>query len=247
MTETRTIPWIKIGAESLAIVASILLAFAINAWWATRQDRVEEQRILVSLDWEIQQNLQRVERELSYRNAVILSILELFDAAAGNVRLEPDAIDKLIGDITWWADGEYSRGAIDELIQSGKLSLIKNNDLRQLLASLPYLYEVTRQAELQDKDGARGTVNPYLSANAAFSQIANTMTEGRPGTGELSTAPAYPAIEVQDHSWLIGDREFLGILVREHWDHLDAIWFLESLRSESERAIELIEQETDRG
>ena len=36
-------------AEGAAIVVSILLAFAIDAWWEERQERTEEQQILLDL------------------------------------------------------------------------------------------------------------------------------------------------------------------------------------------------------
>ena len=43
------IPWGRLIAEGGAIVVSILLAFAIDAWWEERQERVEEQQILQDL------------------------------------------------------------------------------------------------------------------------------------------------------------------------------------------------------
>ena len=41
MTETQNIPWKRTAVEAAAIVASILLAFAIDAGW---QEYVEDQR-----------------------------------------------------------------------------------------------------------------------------------------------------------------------------------------------------------
>ena len=242
MARAQGISWPRIGAESAAIVASILLAFAIDAWWADHQARSEEQRLLTGLLSEFQRNLDRIEEELNYRNAVIESILEIFDAAAGKISLQPESVDELIGDLTWWADSQYSQGALNELLQSGKLSLIEDNELRELVASLPFLYSLTIQAESQDMETARNVINPFLSANASLSQIANTMGSGRPGTGELPTAPVYPQSERQDHSWLVENREFQGILIREHWDHLDAISRVHSLQSELENGVQLIDR-----
>lgn len=37
MTDTRKVPWKRISVEAVAIVGSILLAFAIDAWWDERQ------------------------------------------------------------------------------------------------------------------------------------------------------------------------------------------------------------------
>ena len=42
----RQIPWLRIGAEGVAIVVSILLAFGILAAWESMQDRQSERRAL---------------------------------------------------------------------------------------------------------------------------------------------------------------------------------------------------------
>lgn len=39
MTESRIIHWKRIAVEAAAIVISILLAFAIDAWWVEKKDR----------------------------------------------------------------------------------------------------------------------------------------------------------------------------------------------------------------
>ena len=49
MTETKTVPWKRLSIEAAAIVASILLAFAIDAWWEERALRIEEQQVLQGL------------------------------------------------------------------------------------------------------------------------------------------------------------------------------------------------------
>lgn len=40
------IPWLRIAAEGPVVVASILLALAIDTWWAERQERREEREEL---------------------------------------------------------------------------------------------------------------------------------------------------------------------------------------------------------
>jgi len=46
MTETQSIPWKRISVEAAAIVASILMAFTIDAWWSDRQ-RDEAERVVL--------------------------------------------------------------------------------------------------------------------------------------------------------------------------------------------------------
>ncbi len=231
------------SAEGAAIVVSILLAFSIEAWWDDHQDRAEEQRIFVGLKSEFEQNLGLIEIELSYRNAVINSILKIFDASVAPASLEPEVLDGLIGDVTWWESIIYSRGAIDGLLQSGGLSLIKNEDLRRALASMPSRYENTAAAELNDEYTTLNVITPFLNTHSSLSQIANTMAKGRPGTGQASTPPVYPVGEPRDHTGLLGDPEFLGILVQEHWNHLGAIRAYESLKAVLQNSIRLMDLE----
>ena len=235
------VPWLRVVSESVAIVFGILLAFSINAWWQDLQNRGEEHQLLESLRTELQSNLNRIEVELSYRDAVVESIAKLIEAADGRASIEPQELDALIGDMTWWADADYARGVIEQITQGGKLSLVEGDELRREIASLPHLYEVTRQIEADDKDITRNVINPFLSANAGFSQIANTMTNGRPGTGELPTEPIYPNRSRRDHSYLLQSEEFQAILVRTHWDHLAAIDFLNALHKTLEHGVELID------
>jgi len=243
MPNTNNIQWKRISAEGAAIVLSILLAFSIQAWWDDHQDRAEEQGILLGLKSEFEQNLGLIEIELSYRDAVVDSILKIFDASVARTSLEPDVFDELLGDLTWWQNIAYSRGAIDGLLQSGGLSLIENEELRRVLASMPSRYDSTTRSELNDKDTTRNVVIPFLNSHSSLSQIANTMAKGRPGTGMTPTPPIYPIAEQQDHTALLRDPEFLGILIQEHWDHLEAIVAYKSLKAALENSIRLIDLE----
>ncbi len=243
MANTNNIQWKRMSAEGAAIVVSILLALSIEAWWADRQDRAEEQGIFLGLKSEFEQNLGLIEIELSYRSAVVGSILKIFDASVARTSLEPDELDELIGDVTWWQNIEYSRGSIDGLLQSGGLSLIENEELRRVLASMPSRYDFTTAAELNDQDTTLNVIIPYLNTHSSLSQIANTMAKGRPGTGKEQTPPIYPVGEPQDHAGLLRDPEFLGILVQEHWAHLGAITAYESLRAALENSVRLIDLE----
>ncbi len=237
------IPWLRVFVEGVVIVGSILLAFGLQAWWDDHQDRAEEQRIFVGLKSEFEQNLGLIEIELSYRNAVINSILKIFDASVAPTSLEPEVLDGLIGDVTWWESIRYSRGAIDGLLQSGGLSLIENENLRLVLASMPSRYDDTAAAELNDEYTTLNVITQFLTTHSSLSQIANTMTKGRPGTGQASTPPVYPVGEPRDHTGLLGDPEFLGILVQEHWNHLGAISAYESLKAVLQNSIRLMDLE----
>ena len=56
MSEYERIPWTRLYIEAAAIVASILLAFAIDAWWADRLERREMVLVLDRLSAEFEAN-----------------------------------------------------------------------------------------------------------------------------------------------------------------------------------------------
>jgi len=230
MTRYQEIPWLRIGAESAAVVASILLAFAIDAWWVDGQERAEEQRLLVALRAEVQNNLLELDAQLVYRNAVAESASTLLDAAAGNIKLEPRDLDRHLGSLTWWGGADWSTGVVTGLLQGGKLSLIENESLLILIASLPDEFDQVQRIELQDYETFRNVLMPYLYENALVPQLSNAQPSS-PGIGDFSQ-PRLPIGGQRDHSHLIEDEHFIGILAHKHWDQNDTIFVYAGFREE---------------
>ena len=56
MRVDHDIAWPRLIAESVAIVASILLAFAIDAWWDVQQTFAVEQELLSNLEVGLEEN-----------------------------------------------------------------------------------------------------------------------------------------------------------------------------------------------
>ena len=242
MTSRISVSWTRLAAESVAIVASILLAFTIDAWWANRADRIEEAEMLRSLQREFEQNLVALDEQLAYRNAVRVSTNQILEAAAGQIELEPAEFDRLLGDILWSGWVDLSTGALQSLLQSGKLSLIENRELREHLAALPHWTDNT--AKLEDFELLRfdADINPYLSEHANLPQIYNTHG-GQPGVGANPNPSIQPTGEKQDHTYLLQDPKFVGMIATEHVDHNDATYGYEVLKEKIETAIRIIESE----
>ena len=58
---TRRLPWTRIVAEGVVIVASILLAFAIDRWWEGRRDAAAETALLADLRGELVRNVDDID------------------------------------------------------------------------------------------------------------------------------------------------------------------------------------------
>jgi hypothetical protein len=244
MNKLRQLPWLRISAEGVAIVVSILLAFAIQAWWEGRKERDEQDTILAAISVEIAANLAAIHCELQYRAAAKENIQLILELSSTEHVSQYDEIDQLLANLIWWGDIDFASGALDSLIQGGRLPIIQSASLRQRLAELPDRYASVDRLERQTYESMHNRVAPYLLENAFFPQIATGWVKGRPGCAGTSQSPSeYSSTLTTDHTELLDDPEFLGILVLRQADHDDAISGYTGLRSVLNDLIESIDSE----
>jgi hypothetical protein len=172
MNETNNIAWNRLFIEAAAIVGSILLAFAIDAWWEGRNEVEQERRLLAALLVEFEQNGEllrqaRAQYEHSYMDSLrILDYLQDGAASIGYAEFEKPFRGLLkAGTI------HLKSGAHDGLLGSGDLSLIRDENLRNRLAAWPsYLKEWS-----EEQDAVflyvHSELVPFLSASVRLRNI----------------------------------------------------------------------------
>ena len=135
MKESQEIPWKRIFVEATAIVASILLACGIEAWWQNRTDRFVEAQYLQAMRADLLRSLVLLdENEATQRRQV--GYLESLLLTNGDTPYS-DELRR------WLDDGLFNVGtyqpqisALHELESSGQTQIIQNQDLRRALASV---------------------------------------------------------------------------------------------------------------
>lgn len=146
MTDRQKVPWARLGVESVAIVASILIAFAIDTWWDDREDREHERIYLESLRQEFTDGLAAAASSEELRHVTVAAHESLVAQIQG-ARRAPD------GDLyTWISLASYPiqynppRAVFNDLVASGGTLLIRSDELRLALArfdqELVYLKDV---------------------------------------------------------------------------------------------------------
>ena len=131
------ISWSRVIVEGAVIVASILLAFAIDTWWDNRDRAAQLAEDLRSVAKEMETNRDLLALDVTRLRRYISgteSLLQLLDA-------HPDAPTVLVQDTMAfyamaWHTMDPSLGAVDALLASGRLSAIRNPRLRVLIAGL---------------------------------------------------------------------------------------------------------------
>jgi hypothetical protein len=137
----------RLLVESFAVVVSILLAFAIDASWDDRRERIEEEALLAGVLSEFEQNIEEVATQLERVQAArdrLRRYPDLAEMTGGMVDAD-SAYTVLVQPVIRSYTSELSDGFLNATITSGKLALIKDIELRALLAQTTSIDENTSE------------------------------------------------------------------------------------------------------
>jgi len=252
MTTTR--PFGRIGPmtwlvlQGVATVVSILLAFGIDAWWDQRNAAAEKNLMLESVKDEMLSDLTWVKHECAYRKASVDSVEILLKAvAAGRYEDTERTLDRRLADMTWYSGLLFSTGAVDSLLSSGRAAAIEDTKLRAFLAGYPAAVAWLSDLGRRDKKTMLEVLTPFLSRNANLLQISNeSYRHGMPPDGVLAEpARVIPLSETSDHTPLVKNPEFAGVLLQKLWIDVDVQSYLcGGLDKAFDEAVRRIDQET---
>ena len=166
MHDENAIAWRKIGLEGAVIVVSILLAFAIDAWWEERNARDAELEQLARVAQELDANTQRLQRKLKVVERSIAGTEELISWMGP----EPVDVDPEVYHAIWFkffSIGMYSvlRGAAQEYLANGTAGNTRHAAIRDALSrwhtaadDLEEQYSLLRVAHARINDYAEDSV-----------------------------------------------------------------------------------------
>lgn len=196
--------WGRWLTEGLVIVISILLAFAIDAWWDERAEAVAERR---SLDQFIDE-MDLYERLLGQADETtrraISATETLLDAIHTQSPMEAGAFEASVREITYMYHLGEATPTFDRLLSAGNLGQLGSADLRRSLANLGNLLGVLRRFENLESEFLEHQLRPYLVRHVDLYRI-------RP---PKSDDPEPPASRFEGQSEeILDDREFSNLLL----------------------------------
>ena len=212
------------------MVASILLAFAIDAWWGNRLENDAKNTMLRAIREDMLDNQRWLKEERVYRVAARESDQALLRAiAAGSYEDTEKTLDHRLSDLLWFSGPGDTSGMVEGLLSGGHLAAIEDEALRRALTSFPGVAQQFLAVSEQDKATFTEVLTPFLSRNASLPQISNvSFKEGRPGDGwGADPEGIVPAGKVVDHSHLLRNQEFAGIITRKLWNDSDVLFNVE--------------------
>ena len=246
MSNSQQIPWKRISVEAAAIVASILLAFAIEAWWQQHSDEEQEQELLQALLDDFTSTKEEISDWRNFHIAVESSTKTLLKLAISNdSSLAEDELRKLISDLNWFdRKPHFVTGALNSLINGGDLSRIRDDTLRRLLADWPTQIESAESMQRQDYEFFIDVIAPFLRANVNLPQLASGRSVVRPGQDQI----VFPKIDVDitgEYSFhqLLVNEEYQNILMQKTWIQFDILQEIDRVDLLLDKTITLLNNE----
>ena len=214
------------AGEIFVVVAGVLIAFGLNAWWAERSARIEEQTHLRALVDDFEQNVGIYAKLLEREEGTVKSSLELLKLA----RTEPDAEVAIVWPLI---DGVFSSlrfepdlDTYQALVNSGGLTLIRDDELRSDLAGF-----------------AQRALNPYSERFA--DQLYMSFTTRFIGGLQYSGVVAQEASPPQAYGELLRDPVFQEHLAFRYLIERDVAADYRELLAEARDILEQLRAEID--
>ena len=143
MEKNKTGKYLKYAiGEILLVIIGILIAVSINGWNEDRKLYKEEQAILKDLKQEMELNLKTLEIVIEQHEESMQAakeIRELFNDRDAFKKMPANTFQRLVWQMETNFTYDPQNGILNSLINSGRLSLFSNKELKYLLASFKEL------------------------------------------------------------------------------------------------------------
>ena len=181
------IQWRRILAEGFVIVASILLAFGIDAGWGERQERIDAREYLAALLVDLEEVIDQAEGSIADNNALDEVLRGLLESLAG-LETPPDSLlTEVIRRAMGAAQIQANLDSYTELVSSGGVTTIRNPEVRRSLARLRYS---------MDFESRVGYSNPY-AIQALFGPVYEAAARDDPAWPRIAAMVARQGLSLR--------------------------------------------------
>ena len=167
--------------EIILVVIGILIALSINNWNENRKNTVIEKDTLMSLKSDLESALIQLDNKLRQNNAYKTSDSILLDVIHLKKEISQDSLENLALGHIWSPSFDPELGTLNEILSSGKMSIIKSIPLRKHISSwnkyLDELIEVDDKLAYFDLQVKTPLYSKYLPYKNFYSKIANNTND----------------------------------------------------------------------
>jgi len=227
--------------ESVAIILSILLAFAIDAGWDEFKERNREKAFLVSLLSDYKEARSRIEESTdAHMNFIALGRQLLGFYGGDSPNIEPEALETMLAAVFYDFNTLYlPSGSRDALFASGDIEIISNEKLRSMLAAWPTIVADASEDDSLMIYEVMNNMAPYLNGKVRTRNIIRF-------TSSKTAAEFIPPIGPVNYDVLWDDPMFDNLVTFRIMNETYAIMENHKLSKAADEIIQVIEKELGR-
>jgi len=155
--------WNRFAEEVVSIVIGILLALAANAGYQYLADRASEREMLRALRGEFAADVTELGADQSYRTRKLAAIDLLTVVRTGTAKIPPpDTLANALQEILDYRFYTASHPVLDDALMTGRLELIRSDDLRQALMVFGQARSRIGVIEQREREFVASQLEPYL-------------------------------------------------------------------------------------
>jgi hypothetical protein len=226
--------------ESVAIILSILLAFAIDAGWDAIKERSQEKAYLVSLLSDFKETRSRINESTDAHMRFIDSASQLLGIHGSDApNIESEALENMLSAVFFnWQSLFLPSGSRDALFASGDIEIIDKEELRAMLAAWPSVVADAAEDDSLIANDIMNNLAPYLHSKI---RTRNVVRISNPDAAAL-----IPRIESVNYDAIWNDPLFENLVTFRIVNEAYAVDENERLSEAVNDIIRVIEEELDR-
>ena len=200
--------------EILLVVIGILIALQVNEWNQKRLDRIEEKVILTNLKEDFQKAIEEFVFLNSLRNDIISAATKITSIEVSNLdEYSSEYIDSLFSKTLYGPTFNNKSGSLEVLLTSGKINLIRNQELRKTLVEWPGDVEDMIEDEFNQDQIYRGPYQDFLHRYISWNDLVKPYYTNQIRFEDI-TLEAMPenAQIVSDYNTVLRSMYFLNLL-----------------------------------
>ena len=224
MNQNKTTKYFKYAiGETILVMVGILLAIQVNSWNQKRLDRIEEKTILHNLHNEFQENKILSTQNINLMkgamkaNKAIMSLM----GSSGN-ELQKHNLDSIFYESLPAAQFTASEQSISNIIQGGRMNIIRNQEIKKLLYQWQAQLEAVEIRERALDNWSYDQILPIMSKYISLKEMDANGNYDWAGKSELKK-PYDPLFQSLEYENLLDNFLFLHLNNLKEIEKADSI------------------------
>ena len=233
--------------EIVLVVVGILIALQINNWNERGKERELEQRLLMNLKEEFEENLTSMIAIIDKRKIQLDALIRIDSIINEPALLQNESeLDSLIGLCRYIPNFEAKTGVIQNIISSGQLSIIQDPSLRKSMSNWTGELDDLRRKEDALQDIIVMQFNPYLAKKHTLilsdNYIVQTLWEENEYYDTNWRKQRKTPVSQMNYTDILNDSEFESLVSLINLWAISGQMSTEILKSKVENIIQIIDE-----